>query len=96
MAVINIKPMVSTINTSRAPASVVTRIRGWGLTKIRKRIMLRDGYTCQVCGRATVDGQVDHKTPICVGGQETDANRWYLCAECHVVKSQEEERERRG
>jgi len=70
------------------------RITGWQLVKIRKRIMLRDGYTCQICGRVLVDGEVDHKVPLHLGGTESDENRWYLCVECHREKSEKEEKER--
>ncbi len=72
------------------------RITGWQLVKIRKRIMLRDGYRCQVCGRVTVDGEVDHKTPLHLGGAESDANRTYLCKACHAKKTEEEMRSVNG
>jgi len=70
------------------------RITGWQLVKIRKRIMLRDGYRCQVCGRTTIDGEIDHKQPLSLGGVESDFNRWYLCKACHTKKTEEEEKER--
>ena len=70
------------------------RITGWQLVKIRKRIMLRDGYRCQICGRTTIDGEVDHKTPLHLGGTESDENRWYLCKACHTKKTEKEEKDR--
>ena len=70
------------------------RITGWQLVKIRKRIMLRDGYRCQACGRTTIDGEIDHKQPLSLGGRESDANRQYLCVSCHRAKSIGEENER--
>ena len=70
------------------------RITGWQLVKIRKRIMLRDGYKCQVCGRVTIGGEVDHLQPLHLGGRESDANRQWLCRSCHRAKTEQEEKER--
>ena len=72
----------------------IKRITGWQLVKIRKRIMLRDGYKCQVCGRVTVDGEIDHRTPLHLGGRESDANRQLLCRSCHKSKTEAEEKAR--
>lgn len=46
-----LKPNIATIDTRRGAPVAVERIRGGRLRKIRERIMLRDGYVCQVCGR---------------------------------------------
>jgi len=84
-----------TIDTRVVSKAVTERITGWQLVKIRKRIMLRDGYKCQVCGRVLVDGEVDHKTPLHLGGAESDANRQWICKEpCHRLKTESEEKER--
>lgn len=91
----SISRKVATIDTRRGASPVTERIRGYELHKIRERIMLRDEYTCQICGRATVDGEVDHKIPLHLGGAESDENRQWLCKEpCHREKSEREERER--
>ena len=88
-----IEKRVPTTNTFRTSAPVAAkRITGTKLQKIRRRILLRDGYACQVCGRVSVDLEVDHIVPLCCGGAESDANRQSLCCECHRVKSAEEER----
>lgn len=73
-----LKRPMKTIDVSRGAPAAVERIRGYELVKIRERIALRDGYACQRCGRVTTQGQVDHKTPLHLGGQETDENRWWL------------------
>jgi len=71
------------------------RITGWQLVKIRQRISLRDDYTCQVCGRVTVQGEVDHKVPLHLGGAESDENRQWICKEpCHRIKTEGEEKAR--
>jgi 5-methylcytosine-specific restriction protein A len=90
-----LKPRIETIKTSVLVSVAVERIRGWKLTKIRKRILLRDNYTCRKCGRVSVDLEIDHVTPLHLGGQETDSNRQSLCRDCHDIKSLEEEKERR-
>jgi len=91
----SLKPKVSTIDTRTCSTPIATeRIRGYQLQKTRERIALRDEYTCQMCGRVTVHGEVDHKVPLHLGGKESDENRWWLCPDCHRKKSEREERER--
>jgi len=85
---------ISKIDLRQGACVAVERIRGGRLRKIRDRIALRDEYICQICGRVTAHGEVDHKTPLYMGGQESDVNRWWLCSTCHQAKSDREERER--
>lgn len=73
-----IERKVATIDTRRGASPLVERIRGYKLTKIREQIGLRDEYTCQMCGHVTARGEVDHRTPLYAGGQESDDNRWWL------------------
>jgi 5-methylcytosine-specific restriction protein A len=89
-----LKPRIATIDTRRGSPVAVDRIRGWQLHKIRQRIMKRDDYTCQMCGRVTVDGEVDHVVPLAVGGGNNMENLQYLCKPCHKLKSDKEEKER--
>jgi 5-methylcytosine-specific restriction endonuclease McrA len=96
-----LKPNIPTLDTRRGSSVAVERIRGGRLAKIRERIALRDECTCQICGRVTTHGEVDHIVPLYVGGQETDENRQWLCAalpgekpQCHEKKSEEEEKGR--
>lgn len=94
MPLTTLKPRISTIDTRRGAPVAVERIRGYALTKIRERIGLRDLYTCQICGRVTARGEVDHVAPLHMGGQETDENRQWCCVSCHRLKSDQEEKER--
>ena len=87
---------IKTIDTRNCASPATKRIRGDSLRIIRARIGLRDDYSCQVCGRVTAKGEVDHKTPLHLGGAESDENRQWLCHECHELKSAEEENERKG
>lgn len=96
MKLSKLKPKITTIDTSSGAKIATERIRGWQLIKIRERIGLRDKYICQLCGRTVFDGEVDHKTPLSAGGQESDENRWWLCVPCHAAKSDREEKERRS
>ena len=90
-----LKKRINTIDTRRGCLAATKRIRGDSLRIIRARIGLRDDYSCQVCGRVTAKGEVDHKTPLHLGGAESDENRQWLCGRCHKIKT-EKEREGRG
>ncbi len=91
-----LKPKVETVSMSRASSPGTERIRGSAHRKIRQRILERDGYACRECGRATIDGEVDHIIPLSLGGQESDSNREYICRDCHQAKSEREEKDRIG
>jgi len=87
MAKLNsIEKRVGTLDLNRS-APVTTRIVGRTLQTIRKRIMLRDKFTCQACGRITTELEIDHITPLAFGGAESDQNRQSLCIDCHKAKS---------
>lgn len=96
MSIPSLKGRIITIDTSKAAPIAVQRIRGWKLTKIRQRILLRDCYTCMQCGRVSVDLQVDHIEPLHTGGADSDANRQAICVDCHNAKSEREEKGRGG
>lgn len=91
-----IKTLVPRVNTVdiRQGSAAVQRIRGYELTKIRERILLRDEYTCRRCGRVSVDLEVDHIVPLHLGGAESDENRAAICKACHEIKTAEEEKGR--
>ena len=91
-----LRPKVVTLDTRKGSGAAVQRTRGWKLTKIRERILLRDGYECQRCRRVSAHLEVDHIMPLHLGGRESDANRQSLCSKCHGSKSVEEERGRGG
>lgn len=91
-----LKPNITTLDTRRGSSPATERIVGREHGRIRQRIMLRDQYTCRVCGRVTIHGEVDHIVPLYAGGTESDENRQWLCIDCHRVKSEREEMERGG
>ncbi len=62
--------------------------RPWG--RLRKRILIRDRYTCQQCGKIDVHLQVDHKKPRAQGGTDDEENLQSLCDMCHSIKTSNE------
>ena len=94
MTIASLKPRINTIDTRVGSSVAVERIRGWQLTKIRDRVLLRDGYTCRKCGRVSASLEVDHIIPLHLGGAESDENRQSLCDDCHQLKGEQEEKER--
>jgi 5-methylcytosine-specific restriction endonuclease McrA len=92
----SIERKVATIDLRRGCPVAEKRITGRPLTRIRDRIIARDGAACRKCGKMVGRLEVDHIFPIALGGQETDENRQLLCAvPCHRDKSLEEEKARR-
>lgn len=62
--------------------------RRWELT--RKRIFIRDKYTCQVCGVVTIDLECDHIVNLAAGGSDNDSNLQAICVPCHKIKTAKE------
>lgn len=59
----------------------------------RFAVLQRDGYACQLCGRAVQDGvklEVDHKIARSKGGTSDESNLWTLCFDCNRGKSDRE------
>lgn len=57
---------------------------------LRKAIMERDNYTCQICGKYMPDGiglQIDHIIPVSKGGKTIPSNLQVLCSKCNGKKS---------
>lgn len=61
------------------------------LTKdLRKKIIIRDNYTCQICGKYMPDEvglHVDHIIPVSKGGKTISSNLQVLCSKCNGKKS---------
>lgn len=57
---------------------------------VREKIMKRDDYTCQICGKYMPDEvglQVDHIVPVSRGGKTIPSNLRVLCSKCNGSKS---------
>jgi len=90
----SIKPRVAIISTKIGSLAGTERIVGREHSRIRLRILVRDGAACVKCGKG-VNLVVDHIVPLFRGGVEGDENRQLLCSDpCHRLKSEQEERER--
>jgi len=56
--------------------------------KVKMRVVRRDNYTCQVCGKHLLDNEVefDHIIPISKGGSSEEQNIRLTCFECNRDK----------
>lgn len=58
--------------------------------ELRRQIMIRDHYTCQICGKYMPDEvglQIDHIIPVSKGGKTVPSNLQVLCDKCNRRKS---------
>ena len=56
---------------------------------LRKQIMERDNYTCQICGKYMPDEvglHIDHIIPVAKGGKSVPSNLQVLCSKCNGSK----------
>lgn len=71
-------------------SSSTARGYGWAWTKLRNRIMHRDGGLCQVCfsaGLIVQAKEVDHIVAKHNGGTDDETNLQAICIECHKLKT---------
>lgn len=58
--------------------------------ELRHKIMIRDNYTCRLCGKYMPDEvglHIDHIVPIAKGGKSVESNLQVLCSKCNGSKS---------
>lgn len=58
--------------------------------ELRHKIMVRDNYTCQKCGKYMPDEvglHIDHIIPVKKGGKTVESNLQVLCDKCNLRKS---------
>ncbi len=83
-------------DTSKGWRPQAIRITGRALTRLREALLIRDGYTCQICKRliALRESIRDHIIPLAEGEQDQNSNDacQLLCIDCHRLKSQDESR----
>jgi 5-methylcytosine-specific restriction protein A len=56
----------------------------------RAAILMRDNYTCRVCGLTTKDLEADHIVNVAQGGNDEDNNLQAICIPCHKAKTARE------
>lgn len=57
--------------------------------ELRNKVMLRDNYTCQICGKYMPDEvglQIDHIIPVSKGGKTILSNLQVTCSKCNNRK----------
>lgn len=57
--------------------------------KVRQNVLMRDNYTCQICGATVDDGvklEIDHIKPVSKGGTNDENNLQVLCQQCNREK----------
>ena len=58
--------------------------------ELREKVMMRDNYMCQRCGKYMPDEvglHVDHIVPVSKGGKTVMSNLQVLCSKCNLSKS---------
>ena len=68
----------------------VKRERGRMTADLKAKIMKRDKYTCQICGKHMPDKvglQIDHIIPVSKFGTSEESNLQVLCSICNGLKS---------
>ena len=76
-----------------AKVSADDRGYDWAWRKLRKRILERDKYLCQVClalGIVTPATEVDHIVNKAAGGTDGESNLQGICDPCHQTKTRAE------
>lgn len=77
-------------NTKNDIFAQVKKSRAKIRPKDRVAILVRDKYTCQMCGVSRSDGavlEIDHIHPVSKGGTNDPGNLQVLCRECNAGKS---------
>ncbi|TCL06900.1 HNH endonuclease [Sodalis ligni] len=91
---ITLQPRVKSIDTRRIKplVSEQRRVSGSARVGLKRRIYVRDGGHCCMCGRVVdlCESELDHRVALQFGGSNDESNLWTLCTECHAGKSARE------
>lgn len=85
----NIVEIISSASSNSVETIIMKTPRIPG-TRLRFRVLLRDNFTCQYCGRTTKDGiklEADHKIAYSKGGETVLDNLTTACWTCNSGKS---------
>lgn len=64
--------------------------------QLRRQVLERDSYTCQMCGATPFLLHIDHIIPVVFGGDNSFSNLQALCAPCNIKKGPRAHARRRG
>ena len=93
MKLASLKPRVPLVPIGRSVASLVApRLRGRAAVERNRRFLAEHPFCA--CGARAIE--VDHKTPLHLGGLDDESNLQGLCHDCHVVKTSAEATARCG
>jgi hypothetical protein len=81
-------------SAAHPPANDETQpgVRDHVAPQLRFRVLQRDGFRCQYCGRSPRDGAIlhlDHVVPFSRGGETTEDNLITSCDQCNLGKATE-------
>jgi len=89
-----LRPRLKAIDTRRIKPvyGENRRISGSARVGLKRRIYVRDGGHCCMCGRVVDlhDSELDHRIALQFGGDNDERNLWTLCVVCHSGKSSRE------
>ena len=93
-----LKPRIKTINTSLVKeAGKTERITGNSLYSIMRKFERENPRVCATCTRLGLVGygdELEHITPLSLGGLESDSNREWICKAHHKIKTASEAAQR--
>lgn len=74
---------------ARRALQALVACRYSGAERLRRRIDREGSATCFACGGTfpALAVDVDHRTPLALGGEDTDGNVQALCRPCHQAKT---------
>lgn len=77
-----------TTHPTGRPCPARPRWGGRRTQALKDQLLLRDGHTCQNCGRGVTrpEAHTDHKVPRAMGGSDTLENLQILCSTCNLAK----------
>ncbi|WP_455424807.1 HNH endonuclease [Dryocola sp. LX212] len=85
---------IQAIDTRRIKPLVSETLRLSGATRVtmKRKVYVRDGGMCQLCGRVVdlCESELDHKVALQFGGNNEPENLWTLCIPCHEDKTKRE------
>lgn len=89
-----LQPRLKAIDTRRIKPvyGEKRRISGSARVGLKRRIYVRDGGHCCMCGRVVDlnESELDHRIALQFGGDNGEQNLWTLCIGCHAGKSARE------